>query len=307
MNQILGTGLLEQEVDVRDFTSETLGISPVDSLHSIELDLPDFVYDQGQSMLCSAYTIAMACYMINGSKVGFSPTSIYARKSTSGEGARLRDMMNLWKKGGISLDYLFNEYYTAEDCIAEYQRNKEEADYVSQLGRIKYFYDCQSREDLVKALELGLPIVGSVTLYDNFYPDHNGIIPQSSGNIIGGHAILVVGYDEENDRVKILNSWGDSWGINGTAWMNYSMLGTSYVPVDANTAVKNVTFQIGRDYYTKNGEKVYMTGIDGNGDEVPVSPFISNSRTYIPLKFVADSLDVNTTWINSVQGIVLEG
>jgi C1A family cysteine protease len=39
---------------------------------------------------------------------------------------------------------------------------------------------------------------------------------ENKGNYLGGHAMLLVWWDEANDEGKILNSWGD-WGNNGYA------------------------------------------------------------------------------------------
>lgn len=37
-----------------------------------------------------------------------------------------------------------------------------------------------------------------------------------------GHAILIVGYDNQINAFKIINSWGSNWGNDGYAWINYN-------------------------------------------------------------------------------------
>lgn len=37
-----------------------------------------------------------------------------------------------------------------------------------------------------------------------------------------GHAIVIVGYDNEIHAFKIVNSWGTNWGNNGYAWISYN-------------------------------------------------------------------------------------
>ena len=37
----------------------------------------------------------------------------------------------------------------------------------------------------------------------------------------GGHAVLIVGYDDEKQAIKILNSWGSDFGNNGFFWIKY--------------------------------------------------------------------------------------
>jgi C1A family cysteine protease len=37
-------------------------------------------------------------------------------------------------------------------------------------------------------------------------------MPKSSENCLGGHAVLVVGYDDTKKTWLMRNSWGDGWG-----------------------------------------------------------------------------------------------
>src|SRR6218665_3016114 len=37
----------------------------------------------------------------------------------------------------------------------------------------------------------------------------------------GGHAMLVVGYDDTKKAFKIMNSWGKNWGDKGHIWVDY--------------------------------------------------------------------------------------
>ena len=40
----------------------------------------------------------------------------------------------------------------------------------------------------------------------------------------GGHAVLVVGYSDTKQALKIVNSWGYDWGQNGFAYISYQYL-----------------------------------------------------------------------------------
>lgn len=60
-------------------------------------------------------------------------------------------------------------------------------------------------------------------------PDANGLISYT-GYIRGGHEVLVVGYDAENQLVKIRNHWTKFWGVNGHAFMTVA---------DFTRAIKN--------------------------------------------------------------------
>jgi hypothetical protein len=47
-----------------------------------------------------------------------------------------------------------------------------------------------------------------------------------SGQVAGGHEILLDEIDVKSKRVWIQNSWGNSWGPNGRAWMSWENLET---------------------------------------------------------------------------------
>jgi len=63
------------------------------------------------------------------------------------------------------------------------------------------------------------PVVIGTTWYEGMMiPDENGFIRPTGANL-GGHACLVVGFDNKRDAFRILNSWGPGWGQTGRAWL----------------------------------------------------------------------------------------
>lgn len=40
----------------------------------------------------------------------------------------------------------------------------------------------------------------------------------------GGHAMVIVGYDDTKQAFKLFNSWGENWGDRGFAWVGYDAL-----------------------------------------------------------------------------------
>lgn len=80
-------------------------------------------------------------------------------------------------------------------------------------------------EDLQMAVSNIGPAVIGVHWYSNmFRPDANGFI-HVTGTVKGGHCILVRGIDVEKQAFLLHNSWGPTWGRNGTCWISFSDMG----------------------------------------------------------------------------------
>ena len=40
----------------------------------------------------------------------------------------------------------------------------------------------------------------------------------------GGHAMVIVGYDDRKQAFKLINSWSTDWGKKGFGWVSYDLL-----------------------------------------------------------------------------------
>lgn len=72
-------------------------------------------------------------------------------------------------------------------------------------------------------LACGHPLVIGVRVFDGLYePDEGGAIPLPAGPERGGHALCVVGYDDNLEVLEVDNSWGLSWGNRGRGRIPYA-------------------------------------------------------------------------------------
>ncbi|MBF0458898.1 MAG: RICIN domain-containing protein [Nitrospirae bacterium] len=78
------------------------------------------------------------------------------------------------------------------------------------------------------------PLVVSMEVYDDFYYYKSGIYSYTSGGDLGGHAILLVGYNDAQQYFIVKNQWGKSWGEQGYFRIAYSQV-TSVVQFGAET------------------------------------------------------------------------
>jgi hypothetical protein len=49
--------------------------------------------------------------------------------------------------------------------------------------------------------------------------------PAADERRLGGHAMIVVGYDEVRKSFEVMNSWGTTWADNGYVWIDYETFG----------------------------------------------------------------------------------
>jgi hypothetical protein len=81
-----------------------------------------------------------------------------------------------------------------------------------ELGWIKSYSHALSVPAALTALQ-SQPVITGVPWYEGFdKPDQNGLV-QISGQIRGGHEIVVVGVDVPGKLVWLVNSWGLKYGV----------------------------------------------------------------------------------------------
>src|SRR3954465_11669223 len=78
-------------------------------------------------------------------------------------------------------------------------------------------------------LAQGYPFVFGFSVYESFMsPDvaKTGKVPlpPRGEQLVGGHAVLAVGYDDRIQRFIVRNSWGTKWGMRGDCTMPYGYL-----------------------------------------------------------------------------------
>ena len=71
------------------------------------------------------------------------------------------------------------------------------------------------------------PLVTTMSVYSDFYYYAGGVYQYASGTLQGGHAILLVGYDDVQQCFIAKNSWGGGWGESGYFKIGYSELGSA--------------------------------------------------------------------------------
>lgn len=88
------------------------------------------------------------------------------------------------------------------------------------------FHQCQGRDELLTAMGvLGTPGIIAIAVYNEFFnAAADGTVQPFTGAIVGYHCIVLRGYDDTAQTVRIRNSWGLGWGDHGECVLTYAQL-----------------------------------------------------------------------------------
>ena len=83
--------------------------------------------------------------------------------------------------------------------------------------------------EMKACLAMGLPFVFGFAVYEHVMSAtvaRTGRIrlPEKKERMLGGHAVMAVGYNDRTRRIMFRNSWGATWGCAGYGQMPYAYL-----------------------------------------------------------------------------------
>jgi C1A family cysteine protease len=94
---------------------------------------------------------------------------------------------------------------------------------------VKEYNRCFSVDDMIISLAQGLPVILGVLVYADFIKLGDGIYTIPTGKYLGGHAMLIVGYNKKESSFTLLNSWGESWGVKGFGKVSFDYVRKSLI------------------------------------------------------------------------------
>jgi len=230
-----GYGWLPDLPDQRDFTYAAPQ-APKALPKSVDLRAQcPAVYDQGQLGSCTANSIggAVEFELMKQKAPVFMPSRLFIYYNervientvNSDNGAQIRDGIKTVNQQGVCPEtawpYNISEFAQKPHAIC-YQQGLQHK--VTSYQRVN-----RSIAQMEGCLADGYPFVIGFTVYDSFESAQvakTGILnmPAKSEKVVGGHAVLVVGYNDPQKTFIIRNSWGDSWGQKGYFTMPFDYL-----------------------------------------------------------------------------------
>jgi C1A family cysteine protease len=193
------------------------------------------VYDQGNLGSCTANAIAAALQFtqIKQKEPDFVPSRLFIYYNervmedsvNSDAGAEIRDGVKSVNKLGAPPEKLWPY------VISKFKSKPPAAAFKAALAHQSISYQRVPRDlnHMRACLAEGFPYVFGFSVYDGFESDacaRTGVlnVPGKDEKLLGGHAVLAVGYDDASRRFYVRNSWGDSWGQKGYFTMPYEYM-----------------------------------------------------------------------------------
>lgn len=193
---------------------------------------PD-VYDQGDLGSCTANAIGAAIEFDQRKQklVPFTPSRLfiyYNEREMEGtvdtdSGAQIRDGIKAVASQGACPETMWpyvEQSFANRPSAPCYKSAK-------QHPAVSYARVPQDTGMLRACLASGFPFVFGFTVYESFEDDSvakTGFVtmPLSSETVLGGHAVMAVGYDDSVQRFLVRNSWGSDWGLGGYFTIPYA-------------------------------------------------------------------------------------
>lgn len=206
------------------------------------------VYDQGRIGSCTANAIGAAFEfdLLKQGLTDFVPSRLfiyYNERLKEGQapndsGAQIRDGVKSVAKQGVCTEV----DWSYDDTPAQWDggpfppgskpgQQPPASCYESALQNraTTYHRVVRDSDQFRGCLAAGYPFVVGFTVYESFESRdvaQTGVMPmpQYGESVLGGHAVLAVGYDDDTERFIMRNSWGTQWGQAGYFTMPYAYL-----------------------------------------------------------------------------------
>jgi C1A family cysteine protease len=246
-NPTKGLGWLPDLPDHRDFlyAAPTAILKTPQTSVDLRNRCPKQIYDQGRIGSCTANAIAGAIEFdqIKQGKQEATPSRLFIyyneRKMEhtilTDSGAQIRDGIKSVAKLGACPESLWTYDDTPpqpEDAPCpncKFAQKPTDNCYTEALKHKLLTYQRVPHVlgSMKGCLASGYPFVFGFTVYDNFpFQTTTGEVPMPTAQnaVLGGHAVLAVGYDDATQVFYFRNSWGAAWGRGGYGLIPYAYL-----------------------------------------------------------------------------------
>jgi len=147
-------------------------------------------------------------------------------------GAQIRDGVRALARWGVCHESSW-PYDVTRFSMCPPQQCYEEA----ARHQILAYYRVGSLQEMKISLAAGYPVVFGFLVFDSMETkevQRTGRVPSPSDRdvVMGGHAVMAVGYDDRTGRIIFRNSWGTRWGKRGYGTVPYAFISNPFLATD---------------------------------------------------------------------------
>ena len=275
-------GVIDGPTPIRDYEyAIACGASAISDTFPKHFELNDdeigsIVFDQGSVGACVACALSCALECAKkktmGEEIVFSEGWAYGTLRDTwikGYGLIIAEAINqLIKKGNVpkKVFNMLDEMPTMKEITDKFPEFIE----IAKKYTIKSYFAIHNG-DRTTGLRKDLEIKDSLVKY------RTPLIACSPKHYGESHCILIIGWDDDTNKYKIKNSWGASYGKNGTEFINKDYISEVYLLLDEEAVLpfKDVNKS---DWFYKNLKNCYYSGIVNGKSETEFDPEANVTR-----------------------------
>ena len=147
-----------------------------------------------------------------------------------------------------------------------------------------------------------MPVAVSYPLYPSFYSTRDdGIVevPKPHEKVVGYHEMLIVGWTANRYWI-VVNSWGVKNGFKGIYLIPFENKFDTAIAI--SDTITPSTYKAKEIEFRVNDNKFYVDGVEKTFD---CSPYLKNNRTYVPIRFITESLGASVEWNDATQEVTI--
>ena len=238
---------VRDKVDTRDHLYQLTGVSSAKTIDLRKHCSP--IEDQGNLGSCTGNAIAGAIELLHKRKSRTLDISrlfiyyyerLYIGTVNYDSGAYIRDGIKACYTYGAPIENLWPYDITKF-------KNKPSTLAINEAltRKVTSYQKAVDFNAVIDAITSGYPVIIGFDVYSSFTSTavaRTGIMPYPNTRTekyLGGHAVLIVGYNKTNSTFIVRNSWGTNWGDKGYFYMPFQVIQNTKMSSDF-WVIKNI-------------------------------------------------------------------
>ena len=271
------------------------------------------IKSQGSIGACVGHAFIMAKqileYMHTNKWIDFDPFVTYGTRfegEYTGVGMYPHQGAKALYKEGAFFRRDFNkrqEMPMLKDTVDEWKKVNPDKVTTALNYRISGYSYVYTDNAIKKALKNNMPVAVSYPIYSSFYnTKDDGIVPvpdTKNEKIVGYHEMLIVGWTS-NKYWIVVNSWGVDDGLKGMYLIPFknefdSAIAVSDTITPSTYKAKHISFKVGSEKFI----------VDSKEKKFDTIPYIKQGRTYVPVRFITESLGASVEWNDNRKQVTI--